>query len=48
MQKQSPPFGFLMKRIGKAKGAWLGSIKPLFKYSIKYCFVAFNLAIDCW
>jgi len=47
MQKRSPPFGFLAKRIGELKGAYLGSIKPLLRLSIRYYFIAYNSAIDC-
>jgi len=47
MQKQSPLFSFLIKKIFKIKETWLGLIKPLSKLLIKYYFIAYNLAVNC-
>ena len=46
IQKQSPLFSFLIKRIGMVKGAQLGLIKPLPRLLIRYYFRAYNLVID--
>jgi hypothetical protein len=37
----------LTNRTREAKGLELLIIKPLFKFSIKYCFIAYSFAVDC-
>ena len=40
------PFGFLTKRMGAAKGAWDGSMNPLSRLSVMYCFIASSSSAD--
>jgi hypothetical protein len=46
MQKRKLPFAFLTNRIKEAKGLELLIIKPLFKFSIKYYFIAYSSTIN--
>jgi hypothetical protein len=46
IQNCSDPLGFLTKRIGAAKGALLALIKPLCKFSTRYCFMACSSFVD--
>jgi hypothetical protein len=46
MQNRNPLLGFLIKRIRAAKGTWLALIKPLYKFSTKYYFMAYSLSTN--
>jgi hypothetical protein len=46
MQKCKLLFAFLTNRIKEAKGLELLIIKPLFKFSIKYYFIAYSFTVD--
>jgi hypothetical protein len=46
MQKRKLLFAFLTNRIKEAKGLKLLIIKPLFKFFIKYYFIAYSFTID--
>jgi hypothetical protein len=46
MQKRKLLFAFLINRIKEAKGLKLLIIKPLLKFSIKYCFIAYSFTIN--
>jgi hypothetical protein len=46
IQNHRLPLAFLIKSIEEAKGAWLGTINPLSRFSTRYFLTSSNSAVD--